>query len=407
MGTFIVEGERELRGTVSVSGSKNAALPIIFATLLTHGVSRISNLPDIEDVNVALELIAEYGAVISRRGHLTVINTENLNYVIPSTALTERIRASTYLLGASLGRFGRACLGSFGGCNFSHRPIDMHLRAAEAYGAERLGDVLEAQAQNPFTIRFPKRSVGATVNSLLLASSVAGESRISGAAGEPHINTLIEFLRSAGAHIDTAEETLTIRGGELHGGEVTIPGDMIEAGTYLALSLLNDGSVGVEGAEAPELSGFLFPFISSGASLVRRGGTLLLRGRLRSRTDITTLPYPGFPTDLQPIAAPVLGCFLGGSITDTVWEGRFGYLAELQKMGLSSAVEKNLAEIYPSRLHSSSVRALDLRGGAACLLAALTARGESRVESGELLFRGYERLCEKLLLLGAKIRYVS
>ncbi len=407
MGSFIVEGGRELRGTVSVSGSKNAALPVIFATLLTRGKSRLINLPNIDDVNVALELISGYGAVISRQGRVTAVDTEELKYVTPPSSLTEKLRASTYLVGASLGRFGRAHLGSFGGCNFSFRPIDMHIRAAEAFGATVSGEHLIADAPSGFSIRFTKRSVGATVNALLLASSAPGTSEISGAACEPHIHTLIEFLRSAGARIDIRGDTYTVRGGALRGGDVTVPGDMIEAGTYLGLSLLTGGRISVEGAVPSELSGFLHPLISSGAVLVRQGGALVLRGRLRAPVAITTAPYPGFPTDLQPIAAPVLAHFRGGCITDTVWEGRYGYLAELAKMGLSYSLNGGCAEIYPSRFTPSAVRALDLRGGAACMLAALTARGESRIESGELLFRGYERICEKLFSLGAKIRYVK
>ena len=350
MGSFLIEGGTELSGTVSVSGSKNAALPVIFATLLTRGASLIRGLPNITDVNTALEIIAEYGAEITKKGEITLINTEEVKYIAPSEKLTGKIRASSYTLGASLGRFGRASLISVGGCNFSLRPIDMHIRAAEAFGAEREGCELRAPSPHPFSISFEKRSVGATVNSLLLAASLEGESVISGASCEGHIGTLIEFLRSAGAKIDINADIIKVRGGNLHGGNVTIPPDAIEAGTFLALSLLSSGKVGVAGADRKELSGFLRPFTDKGAELVRRGELSYLRGELNRRVDIIAEPHPGYPTDLQPISAPVLARFFGGGITDTVWQGRFGYLSELSKMGLRYKLSGNHAEIAGNTL---------------------------------------------------------
>ncbi len=407
MGYFLVEGGIPLRGRVAVGGSKNAALPVIFATLLTRGRSRLINLPDIEDVRVALELISEYGAVVSRSGNVTTVDTERLHFTVPRCEQTAKIRASTYLLGASLSRFGRFIAPSFGGCNFSPRPIDMHIQAARAYGATFDGDIMEAQSPHPFTVRFAKRSVGATVNALLLSAGVRGESRIYGGACEPHINTLVRFLVSAGADIKSAGGVLTVFGGELHGGEVTIPGDMIEAGTFLALSMLNDGRITVEGVAPSLLSGFLSPLILVGARLVINNGALSLRGRLKEKTRIVTAPYPGFPTDLQPIAAPLLASFAGGSITDTVWCGRYGYLSELEKMGLRYSPLGEGVEIFPSSLHADVTCAPDLRGGAACLIASLTADGESRVDNAEMLFRGYEHLPSKLTSLGARIKYIK
>ena len=405
MGAFIVEGGARLCGRVAVSGSKNAALPVIFASLLSRGKSRIVNLPDITDVSTALELIALFGAEISRKGSVTVINSENVRYTVPPPGLTERIRASTYLIGASLSRFSRAELGSFGGCAFGPRPIDMHLECAELFGAVRDGDTLTVDSARPFSVSFRQRSVGATVNALIMASAAPGESRIYGGACEPHIDTLISFLRSMGAEIEVMDGVISVRGGELYGGEVTVPGDMIEAGTFLALSLLNGGCVEVEGAKGEELLGFLSPFISSGAAPLRSCGAYSLHGAPSSPVHITTEPYPGFPTDLQPIAAPMLALHKGGSITDTVWRGRYGYLSELGKMGVEYEISDNTALIKPSVLNPASVRALDLRGGAACLLAALMAKGESRISDGELLFRGYENLTEKLTAIGGKIRY--
>ena len=406
MGRFTVEGGARLSGTVTVSGSKNAALPVIFAALLAAGRSKIVGLPDIDDVRVALDIISEYGAVIEKREEVTYINTENAHFAAPSEALSSKIRASAYTLGASLGRFGRASLISVGGCNFSSRPIDMHLFAAREFGAEEENGELTAREPRPFSVSFKKRSVGATVNALLLASSVRGKSVIRGASEEGHINTLIDFLVSAGARIYRRGGEITVFGGELHGGEVIIPPDSIEAGSFLALSLLSGGEVGVIGVDRSELSGFLIPFESAGAELCSRDGAFYLRGELSLPVDIVAEPHPGYPTDLQPIAAPVLASFEGGSITDTVWQERFGYLSELGRMGLGYTLCGNRAEISGNVLSGAKVRALDLRGGAACLIASLFARGVSSLDNAEILHRGYERLSEKLLSLGARIKYL-
>ena len=201
MKTIVVNGGKALVGRVSVSGSKNAALPILFACIITRGVNEIRNLPDIGDVNITLEILRSLGAEITRQGATVYINTENLEYRTPDPRLISKIRASTYLMGACLSRFGRCEIGSFGGCSFSARPIDMHLDACRALGAEVEEGVITASRLNCGEIRFAKKSVGATVNAILLASATEGKTTVIGCACEPHIDALIDFLRSCGGEI--------------------------------------------------------------------------------------------------------------------------------------------------------------------------------------------------------------
>ena len=403
MGVFRIRGGIPLFGKVRVSGSKNAALPIIFASIATRGVSIIDNLPDISDVRCAISILEHLGASVRKCGSVTFLDTTELYYSRIPDELIRSLRASTYLLSSMLARFGKAELGEFGGCNFSPRPIDMHLYAITSHGATLEGSVLRANHLVPSEVVFGKRSVGATVNALILASATPGVSKIRGCALEPHIMTLIEYLNSAGADIVLRGDTATVAGGELVGGAVKIGGDMIEAGTFLAMSAVCGGCVGVLGAEREELSSFVTPFEEAGSAF-SRGAAITLRGIPQQRINITTAPYPGFPTDLQPIAAPMLS-FSGGILTDTVWQGRFGYLNELSRMGVKHRVVDGSAEIFPSELRAAEVTAPDLRGGASLMIAALAADGESIIRSGEVLLRGYERLTEKLVQLGAEVEY--
>ena len=405
MGKYMIKGGKPLYGSVTVSGSKNAALPVLFATLITHGESEIVNLPDIADVECAIDIIKFFGAEVERAGNTVYVNTEELEYAVPDCSFISRIRASTYLIGSCLARFGRAEIRQFGGCNFSNRPIDLHLMCAERFGAEASESGVSAMKLHSADIILPKKSVGATVNALLIASSIPSESRIIGGACEPHIDTLIEFLRSAGASISTEDGVITIRGGRLRGGKVYIPGDMIEAGTYLSAAACVGGCVRVCGFDSSELSSFVNVFRPTGVKLVDGERCLSLEGRPCKEVRVKTEPYPGFPTDLQPLVAPVLAVAHGGVIEETVWEGRFGYLDELRKFGVGYIVRANCAQIYPSTLRPARVRAVDLRGGAAAILAALSTDGESEVECAEVVGRGYENMAGKLRDLGAEIEY--
>ena len=405
MEKIVISGARPLRGRVEISGSKNAALPIIFASVITHGVSVIENTPDIGDVSVATQLIESLGAKTDRRGSTLLIDTRNMHYTTPSTELMSRIRASSYLLGALLSRFGVFEYADFGGCSFSARPIDMHVAAARAFGAVEESGVLRAGRLTGCNVSFDKVSVGATVNTLIMAAAAEGTTEIRGAAREPHVLCLIDYLRSAGARISLTEEIITVTGGELCGGRVRVIGDMIEAGTYLAAGLITDGEVTVTGVEPSELSSFLPVLFELGAEISSAADSLTVRRRGNCRHScVRAEPYPGFPTDLQPIVAPLMAAAGGGIIIDRVWRGRFGYLDTLACQGIISRRLDGCAVIGKSKIKKAAVTAPDLRGGAACLLCALAAEGESKIENAQIIYRGYERIEEKLSGLGANIK---
>ena len=404
MKKLIVRGGKSLFGDVQISGSKNAALPILFATLATRGVSKIKRLPNIGDVEVALDLLREFGAIIARDGEVVYIDTRRLYYKTPSDSLVSKIRASTYLLGALLARFGKCPIMNFGGCNFSSRPIDLHILALSCFGANLSQGTLTLESPTPANISFPKASVGATANALIMASATEGKSRISGHAEEPHIMALIDFLRSAGAEITLDGGGITVVGGELHGGAVEIVGDMIEAGSYLAAAVVTDGRISVSGCRISDMRAFLDFLELTGAKIEISDEKITAeRGKASIFTSVVAEPYPAFPTDLQPIAASVLASLAGGAIYDKVFPERFGYLAELSQFGVSYKQGIGFAEIFPSALTSASVQMPDLRGGMACLLCALAASGESALTSAETILRGYERLVEKLSAIGADI----
>ena len=240
MGSFMVNGGKRLSGEIVVDGSKNAALPIIFSCILIKGVSVIDNLPEINDVDVALRILSDFGALIERTPGAVRIDTRNLIYKTPNEKLTSKIRASSYLIGACLSRFGKAEIQRFGGCNFDSRPIDMHIYAAEALGAGYSGDALSAAVLHGADVHFKNISVGATVNAILLSASADGRSRIYGYAREPHVISLIDFLKSGGADINVRPEYIEVYGRDIKDAYAkTIP-DMIEAGTYIALSLMTE-----------------------------------------------------------------------------------------------------------------------------------------------------------------------
>ncbi len=406
MKTLTVNGGIPLVGKIHVSGSKNAALPILFSSLITRGVSRISRVPDISDVRVAIKIIEDFGCSVWREGDSVYIDTRELEYCEPSHVYTSKIRASTYLLGSMLVRFGKCILPDFGGCNFSSRPIDLHVSAAQSFGAEVSENVITADRLNPCEINFPKKSVGATANAMILAAGTDGESVIRGHAREPHIMALASYLCSAGAYINITDESIVIRGGELHGGDTEIIGDMIEAGSYLASALVTDGKVGISGVDMADMAAFISFLESVGARMEIADGCITAeRGSILRWSEIVALPYPEYPTDLQPIAAILLASLNGGKIYDKVFPKRFGYLDKLGLFGVKYMKDNDFAEIKPSNLESASVDIPDLRGGFACLLAALAAHGESQLFSPEILLRGYENLEKKLSSLGADVKF--
>ncbi len=405
MKKIIVEGGNPLSGSIEVSGSKNAALPIIFACILTNGVSEIKNLPDIGDVNVALRIISNLGAKVYKEKDITYIDTENLSYSTPEINLVSKIRASTYLIGSCLSRFGECRLMPFGGCSFSHRPIDMHLSACSSLGAVIDGDSISAEYLRGAEIVFKKPSVGATVNAILLAASADGDSLIRGCAIEPHIDSLIDFINSCGGSVRRQKNDIFVSGRRLHGGKITVIGDMIEAGSYLAVGLMCDGRVSVHGCPTEDMASVFKSIENLGAKIDLNGNCITAAMTDRANYfSLTAEPHPGFPTDLQPIFAPLMARFSGGMICDTVWPSRFGYLNALSPFGVRSSIDKNKAKIQKSKIKQGRTSAPDLRGGMACLLCALLSKGKSEIFSADLILRGYENLEEKLNSLGAKIK---
>ena len=408
MKKIIVNGGTPLYGEVTVSGSKNASLPILFATLLTEGISVIDNLPDIGDVSSALAILESLGAKIMRRDTTCYIDTRTLEYREQDDGALSSLRASTYLIGSSLARFGRVRLGKFGGCNFSHRPIDLHIAAAQTLGAHLVGDHLYAEGLVGGEINLAKPSVGATVNALLLSATAKGESLIRGYAKEPHINSLIAFLRSAGASISVSGDGIRVTGAKLHGGKIRIIGDCIEAGTYLSLALATRGEITVSGIDHEPMRAFLEAVHRMGAEVNLADGRVSVKPSAVQRpVSVRAEPYPGFPTDLQPIIAVTSATVFGGVIKDFVWRERFGYLDTASAFGVVSIRMRDGCIVKPSVIHPANVTCPDLRAGAACLILALSARGESTLFSANLLLRGYSLLEEKLTSLGADVKIVN
>lgn len=405
MKKLTVVGGVPLCGEICASGSKNAALPILFASLSVRGKSVIKNVPDIGDVRVAIELLRSFGAKVKRNGGTVTVDAASVEYRVPSAECTSKLRASTYLIGACLARFGICRLSPFGGCDFAPRPIDLHLLAAEVLGADVEEGSVSAKGLVGAKIKLPKISVGATVNALIMCASARGESLIYGYAAEPHVMNLIEFLRSGGADIRIEGDFIKVKGCVIENAHVTVIGDMIEAGTYAVSALASGGEVSVRGVEPTELYALNSLLQKGGASVTEKDGAVFYSGRLTREISVIAAPYPDFPTDLQPPMSVALALGSGGRIEDSVFPERFGYLSQLSHFGIRSKAGYLGAHIYPAAsVVSAAVRAPDLRGGAACLIAALCANGESVISSAEKLARGYESLTEKLNSLGARIK---
>jgi len=407
MGKIVVKGGRALCGEVVPQGSKNAVLPLIFASLTVRGISKIHGVPDIGDVDVAIKIILELGAVVTRHESSLIIDTSNLRYTAPSEELTSAIRASSYLLGSCLARFGEARISTFGGCNFDNRPIDMHLAAAAALGADFSDGINLKGHLRGGEIIFSKVSVGATINALIMASSAEGKTHIIGAATEPHVLCLVDFLRSAGARINRIKNEFFVEGTELRYAEATVIPDMIEAGTYLLLAPLTLGRISVSGAVVPELTSLLEVLDGCGIEITLEKEKITVFGEPKKPIEVITAPYPGYPTDLQPQLCPLMAAFFGGRITEGVWHGRFGYLNELAEFGVRYMREGSSVKVYPSRINSACAKSPDLRGGVACVMTALAANGESVISNSEVIMRGYSNLEEKLALLGADIKCIK
>jgi UDP-N-acetylglucosamine 1-carboxyvinyltransferase len=279
----------------------------------------------------------------------------------------------------------------------------MHISAMRALGARENDGAFIAKRLIGADIVFDKISVGATVNAILLATAAEGKSRIFGYAKEPHVIALVEFLRGAGADIIFNGDCMEIEGAKLHGSSARIIPDMIEAGTYAALSLLTDSKLKISGIEREHLSPFFDAFTRGGACLSFSDNSVTVSGALDTALDIVTEPYPGFPTDLQPQTVPLMAKFCGGTVTERVWQERFGYLSELSRFGINYYLKPSFARISASKICAARAKAPDLRGGAAILMCALCAKGTSVVDSAEIIKRGYSDIVNKLRSVGAQI----
>ena len=417
MERFIINGGKRLSGKIEVSGMKNAALPIIFSTILVEDRCIIENIPEIRDVTTALEIITAMGARVRMLDRTTVeIDTTGIVCGSAPYELARSIRASYYILGAELGRFGMTTSAFPGGCNFITRPIDLHIKGFEALGATVSIDEgsIHAFAKDGLkanSIYLDIESVGATINIILAAVKAEGLTIIDNAAREPHIVDLANFLNSCGANISGAgTDVIKIRGVKsLHGVSYAIIPDMIEAGTYMIAAAATHSVLTVANIIPKHLESITAKLEEMGVSVVEDDESVVVDGRCSlSRIRLKALPYPGFPTDMQPQMC-VLLCLANGvsTITDSVWDNRFRYTGELARMGANITVEGKTATVVGGKLRAAGVKAVDLRAGAAMVIAGLAAEGETTIDDVYHIKRGYERMVEKLNAVGADIRRVE
>ena len=403
---YILKGGNPLVGEVVISGAKNAALGILAAAVMTDETVTIDNLPDVRDINVLLEAIREVGAIVERLDRHTVrINARSIGSVTVNNEYIKRIRASYYLLGALLGKYRRASVALPGGCNIGSRPIDQHLKGFRALGATTVVEYgmvnAEAARLAGGHVYLDVVSVGATINIMLAAALADGATIIENAAKEPHVVDVASMLNSMGANIKGAgTDVIRIAGvKKLHGTEYSIIPDQIEAGTYMVAAAITKGDVTVRNVIPKHLEAITSKLMEMGCEVSESDDRM-------NHTKVKTLPYPGFPTDMQPQISVALALASGTSIvTESIFENRFKYMDELARMGANAKVEGNIAVIDGvHRFTGAEVCAPDLRAGAALVLAGLAADGCSIVEDVEYIMRGYECFEEKLHELGAEIR---
>ena len=416
---YVIRGGNPLYGEVEISGAKNAAVAIIPAALMVEGICRIENIPQISDTDMLLTILSEMGAKVRIINKSTVdIDCTSVRKEGAPYDLMRKIRASYYLIGAMLGRFGSAKTTMPGGCNFGVRPIDQHIKGMTALGAqvEVKGGFVYAEAPNGLLtgskIYLDKVSVGATMNIMIAASKAQGKTTVENAAREPHIVDLANFLNSMGADVRGAgTDTIKIYGVEnLHGGSYSIIPDQIEAGTYMAAVAAAGGEITIRNVIPKHLDCISAKLREMGVSVDEYPDYVVVRrtGKL-TRANVKTQPYPGFPTDMQPQISTVL-CLAEGTsvVTEGVWDNRYKYISELKKMGAEVQVDGKTAVIEGvSSLTGAPVAACDLRAGAAVVIAGLCAKGETVVEEVSYIERGYQDLVGKLKSLGADITCIS
>ena len=420
MAKYEIIGGNPLVGTVTISGAKNAAVAILPAAVLVAGKCRVENVPDISDVRILLDILRDLGAEVSQpEVGVVEIDCTEVTCTNPNPELVKKMRASYYLMGALLSRFGKAKVALPGGCNFASRPIDQHIKGFMALGA----DVEETEEYVKLSpgpdglhgnrVSLDVVSVGATLNIIMAACLLPGTTVIENAAKEPHIVDLANFLNTMGANISGGgPDTVKIRGVEkLKGGSYAIIPDQIEAGTYIAAVAATGGNVLVQNVIPKHMECITSKLQEMGAKIYNYDDSIrvISEGRLRG-TTVKTRPYPGFPTDMQAQICVCMALASGGSrLTESVYETRFfGYCSELTSMGADIMINGKTAVVngHP-KLSGATVRARDLRAGAALVIAGLAAEGTTYVENIGYVERGYERIIEKFTALGAKIKRIE
>ena len=417
MEQYMVEGGNPLVGEVEIGGAKNAALAILAASVMTDETVLIENMPDVRDTNILLQAMQSIGVIVERVDrHSVKINASLIHELVIEDDYIKKIRASYYLLGALLGKYNKAEVALPGGCNIGSRPIDQHIKGFKALGADvRIEHgliITEAEKLKGSHLYMDVVSVGATINVMMAAAMADGMTIIENAAKEPHVVDLANFLNSMGANIKGAgTDVIRIRGVErLHKTEYTIIPDQIEAGTFMFAAAATRGDVTGKNVIPKHLESISAKLMEIGCEVEESDDAVrVVASRPLNHTHVKTLPYPGFPTDMQPQITVALGLSQGTSIvTESIFENRFKYVDELTRMGANIKVEGNTAIIDGvGRYTGASITAPDLRAGAALVIAALAAEGISTVDDIRYIERGYENFPEKLRGLGAMIEKVD
>lgn len=417
MEQYVVEGGNPLVGEVEIGGAKNAALAILAASVMTDETVLIENMPDVRDTNILLQAMQSIGVIVDRVDpHTVKVNASHIHDLVIEDDFIKKIRASYYLLGALLGKYNKAEVALPGGCNIGSRPIDQHIKGFKALGADvRIEHgliITEAPNLKGSHVYMDVVSVGATINVMMAAAMADGMTIIENAAKEPHVVDLANFLNSMGANIKGAgTDVLRIRGVQkLHKTEYAIIPDQIEAGTFMFAAAATQGDVTVKNVIPKHLESISAKLMEIGCEVEESDDAVrVVASRPLTHTHVKTLPYPGFPTDMQPQITVALGLSQGTSIvTESIFENRFKYVDELTRMGASIKVEGNTAIIDGvARYTGASITAPDLRAGAALVIAALAAEGVSTVDDIRYIERGYENFPEKLRGLGAQIEKVD
>lgn len=419
MEKFVVHGPCTLKGEVTISGAKNAAVAILPATLLVKGKCHLENVPDISDIRAYYEILQSLGSKITfiNKNEVIIDNT-NVNSAIASYELTSKFRASYYLLGALLGRFDKVQISLPGGCNLGARPIDQHIKAFE-----KLGATVEVKSGNVYATRKEKLkgapifldvvSVGATMNAILAATLAEGTTVIENVAKEPHIVDLANFLNSMGAKIKGAgTDSIRITGVSSlsQKSSYSIIPDQIETGTFMVAAAVTKGDVLIKNCIPKHMEPVTAKLIEAGATVEEFESSIRVSmSRKPSAFSLKTMPYPGFPTDMQPQMSILLCvCDGTGMIVENIWESRFQYTDELAKMGADISAHGTTAIIKGvDKLYAAPVKSHDLRAGAAMIIAGLVAEGDTEVYDISHILRGYEDICLKFSKLGANIEYVN